>query len=122
MNNYFLSSFIQDITFPSTLRFVSGFYVYEWRDGDTIFYVGAGTKRRAWNEHLPLPENRRRQAKKFRVHIFKHELTKDEAHAVERMRTLHLSKLFDLYNTRIPNVSSVPSQRRKDYYHCPTQR
>lgn len=107
MKLYFLSNHILNETYPPTLRFVSNYYVYEWRDQGTIFYVGVGHNRRAWNEHLPLPENRRRQSKHFKVHIFKHGLTKAEAHAIERMRIAHLIKLGTvLYNSRIPNVSS----------------
>jgi len=104
MTRYYLTNHLIDITYPSTLRFVIGYYVYEWRDDDTIFYIGTGHRRRAWNEHLPLPENRRRQAKKFKVHIFKHGLSKIEAHKIERMRITHLQQLgIVLFNTRIPS-------------------
>lgn len=62
-----------------------------------------GRNRRAWNEHLSLPENRRRQAEVFRVRIFKHGLTKAQAHLAERHYiAMYTQRGVILLNNRIP--------------------
>ena len=83
--------------------YVSGHYVYLWRDGREVFYIGMGTNRRAWNDHLPLPENRRRVADKFMVQILRHQLNKAQAHYIERLYIAqYTSKGCTLLNDRIP--------------------
>lgn len=72
-----------------------------------------GHSRRAWNDHLPSPENRRREAKNFRVIIVRHNLSKEQAHLIERYHIIALiNRGVNLINERIPNVSSNPSPRR----------
>lgn len=109
MTRFYLPPKLLDITLHP-LPYVSLHYVYEWIDNGTIFYIGMGSNRRAWNTHLPHPENRRSAATNFRIHIFKHNLTKEEAHLIERFRTLHLTKAgLVLLNVRIPSHASFKS-------------
>lgn len=101
MTRFYLSPFLRYITTPK-ISYVAGHYVYEWLDDGVIFYLGTGINRRAWNEHLPTPEKRRRDSVDFQVRIFKHGLTKDQAHLIERHRTKLLISLgTELLNTRI---------------------
>jgi hypothetical protein len=102
--------------------YVLNYYIYEWRDNNIPFYIGMGHSRRAWNDHLPLPENRRRVAQNFRVVILRHNLTKPQAHLIERH---HITALTNrgivLLNERIPNVSLHTKERRINHHHLPNR-
>ncbi len=103
MSRFYLSDYILSFTLPR-LPYVEGHYVYAWRDGWRTFYIGMGTNRRAWNEHLPLPENRRRATPNFNVLILEHRLTKPQAHLAERyFLAKYTREGYLLLNNRIPN-------------------
>lgn len=61
-----------------------GHYVYLWKDGQTVFYVGMGVNRRAWNRHHDYIEERRLKSEAFSIWIIRHNLTKKQAHMIER--------------------------------------
>lgn len=82
MNKFIIPPKLLLITYGPEI--LLGHYVYVWLDCQQPFYVGVGTNRRAWNDHLPLPENRRRLSKHFRVKILRHQLTKPNAHTLEK--------------------------------------
>src|SRR5690554_2159620 len=83
MNRFYLPLSLREYT-QHSLPYVDGHYVYAWLDTTNIFYVGMGTNRRAWNNHLPLPEKYRDAATNFWVRILAHGLTKTQAHGMER--------------------------------------
>jgi len=102
MSKFYLSPFLQSFTIHN-LPYVQDYYVYAWLDGWKVFYLGMGTNRRAWNEHLPLPENRRIECDNFRVRILRHRLSKPQAHLIERHYLDHYTRRgFKLLNNRIP--------------------
>ena len=102
MTKFYLSPFLQHQTIHN-LDYVQDHYVYAWLDAWKVFYIGMGTNRRAWNDHLPLPENRRRQTENFRVRILRHRLNKPQAHLIERYYIDHYTQRgFELLNDRIP--------------------
>lgn len=104
VSKFYLSNFLLTHTIHNE-PFVCGYYVYAWLDAWQVFYIGMGKNRRAWNEHLPLPENRRRQAAEFRVRILKHNLTKAQAHLAERHYIAsHTRRGLVLLNNRIPTT------------------
>ena len=108
---FHLSQFLQNQTL-NNITYVTGYYVYEWRDCNQVFYVGMGTNRRAWDDHLPLPENRRRTAANFMVNIYRDSLTKAQAHLLERHHTYSLTKRgIILLNARIPNPYSIHNRK-----------
>ena len=118
MNKFFLPPKLQWITINSP-EFVLGHYIYEWRDCNQVFYVGMGTNRRAWNQHLPLPQERREAATNFKVNIYRDGLTKAQAHLLERHLTIRYLNLgFELLNERISNnVGSYAERKRIAYLH-----
>ena len=63
---------------------VYGYYVYEWRDGITPFYIGCVKGRRAWKPHLPHVEEIKESCSNFKVAIVRQYLSKDQAHQQER--------------------------------------
>ena len=77
-------------------------YIYFWRNGLDIFYVGVGTNRRAWNDHLPYLENVRRTSPFFNVVIYRDDLTKEAAHKLERKLIVKLSQKHSLLNKKVP--------------------
>ena len=102
MSPFELNSFLQSQTLgPKTLY---GHYVYQWLDNGTIFYIGSGTNRRAWNQHNPNAEYIRQISTNFMVQILQHHLNKEYAHRLERK---YIRKAFSdgilLTNQRIPN-------------------
>lgn len=117
MNKFFLPPKLRYMTINQP-EFVLGAYVYEWRNNNIVFYVGAGTNRRAWNTHLTLPQERREAATNFKVNIYRHGLTKSQAHLLERHLTLRYLNLgFELMNERISNVGTYSERKRKAYYY-----
>ena len=82
MNRFALPPKLLAIT--SGPEVVIGHYVYEWYDNEILFYIGMGTNRRAWNQHLDYIENIRIASDYFHVKIVRHGLTKPTAHAFER--------------------------------------
>lgn len=99
---FYLSNYLLDFTIHD-LDYVSNYYVYAWLDKWKVFYIGMGRNRRAWNEHLPPPEKRRAECEVFRVRILRHNLTKQQAHLIERYYIdYYQSRGFELFNQRIP--------------------
>lgn len=100
---FYLSKYLKSFTCGPNP--VIGHYVYEFRSGFRPFYVGMGTNRRAWNQHYPSPEKMRQTCRNFRVYILHHNLTKAEAHLLERY---HIDTLLKrgivLLNERIPRI------------------
>jgi len=102
MAKFYLSPFLQDFTIHNA-PYVQDYYVYAWLDGWKVFYIGMGTNRRGWNEHLSPPEKIRQEAERFRVRILRHRLTKGQAHLIERHYIDHYTRRgFVLANNRIP--------------------
>ena len=103
-SKFYLSNYLLDFTIHNQ-EYVANYYVYAWLDTWKVFYIGMGTNRRAWNEHLPLPENRRRTCDVFKVRILRHNLSKKQAHLIERHYIdYYQSRGFELFNSRIPNI------------------
>jgi len=119
MTRFYLTQFHKAVTI-NEIDYTSHYYVYEWRDGFKVFYIGSGTGRRAWKEHLPLPENKRIDSgDRFRVYIVRDGMTKTLAHTIERYHMLNaISRGIKLLNKRIPNnVGSQSKRQRKDHNH-----
>lgn len=88
---------------------IYGHYVYFWLDNGAVFYIGSGTKRRAWNEHTGPEERIRVRSSDFKVRIYKHGLTKKRAHITERYLIHSMRNL--LVNRKKPLKESL--------YACP---
>lgn len=103
MTRFYLPPKLRAITLNSP-EFVVDYYVYQWRDGYQIFYIGTGIDRRAWSIHRPLPEKKRIESANFSVEIIRHALTKKQAHCIERLRMIQsLRRGCVLLNQKIPH-------------------
>jgi len=117
MSRFYLPPKLQLITINSP-ESVGNYYIYQWRDGYKIFYIGVGANRRAWNTHLPLPEKRKQEADNFMVEIIRQNLTKKQAHGIERLYIIDcLKRGCKLLNGKIPSVSPIPQTRTVGYHH-----
>lgn len=62
-----------------------GFYVYMYlREDGTPYYVGKGTKKRAWESHKRRNNTEVLPPDHARIHIVEHSLKEDQAHDLER--------------------------------------
>lgn len=72
---------------------VTGTYVYLWRDCGTVFYVGLGQLRRAWNSHNKELDGMRRFSSSFTVSIVQDSLSRKDALALK-------AELQEKYNVK----------------------
>lgn len=64
-------------------RALEGYYIYAWYDGDELFYIGKGCDNRATVKHEGPCEERRAQAKEFRVEVLRGGIEESVALEVE---------------------------------------